>query len=165
MAPRAIQANVRSARGGRNERADEAIELAGEAAGAFRRTHAGSLAFARLVRRSAVRDRSAGGITPPELRRVAQPVRRVGRRAALAPDDLRHVLGAIAEAEMQPLRPHIIDPRADAGRAAGRGGGDKPADRVEVTGAGEIKCPSRRDKLKISSVSAVVTVRARSLAS
>jgi hypothetical protein len=73
-------------------------------------------------------------------------------------------VGAIAEADMQPLRPHVIDARADAGRAAGRGRSDKPADRVEVAGTGEIKRPSRREKLKIGGVPAVVTVRAGPLA-
>ena len=65
---------------------------------------------------------------------------------------------------MQPPRPHVIDPRADAGRAAGCGRSDKPADRVEIAGTGEIKRPSRCDKLEIGGVSPVMTVRAGSLA-
>jgi hypothetical protein len=163
-APRAIQPNARSARGGRKERADEPIELAGEAAGAVRRTRVCGLGFARRRRRGAVRNGSAGGVAPTELRRVAQPVRRVGRGAPFAPDDLNRVVGAIAEADMQPLRTHVIDTCADAGRAAGRGRGDKPADGPKVGGTGEIKRPPPRDKLKVGGVSAIVTVRADSLA-
>jgi hypothetical protein len=65
---------------------------------------------------------------------------------------------------MQPLRPHVIDPGADAGRAAGRGRSDKPADGAKVGGTREIKRPPPRDKLEVGGVSPVVTVRAGSLA-
>jgi hypothetical protein len=64
---------------------------------------------------------------------------------------------------MQPLRPHVIDPRADAGRAAGRSRGDKPADGAKVGRPGEVERSPSRDKLKVGGVSAVVTVRAGSL--
>ena len=114
--------------------------------------------------RAGRRRRHAGREVPAPAGGVDQPGGRALGESLGAPDHRGHVVGSIAEADMEPCRSHVVDAGADAGRAAGGRGAHEPADRVEIALDGEVERPAVAHEFDVGRVAAIVASGADALA-